>query len=352
MSDTTVYLSRSFKIGSACIDNCIAEAFNITPEEARAIKEQSGFVSKPGNESTDYSAYIFNHRIEVASVPAVDLARACSRGLETIAAAVRQTLLNFVTRNKIEPKFLVVTGGGSKLVGLREWFWRNFEIQCIEQLPVALNTDGMTRSYPVDALAAAVVACNNIENKYSLNLRQGTLAHKGNLAFIQEKGWVLAALVVLIIGALIFMTVTKNRTIKQEHDQLRAALEETSQNVFGKKLLTYRQVEKEINESQGFNLIPEKTAFSHFSWISSQVNDNLADVEMDFNSIDIDNQRKVVRIRGEITGDEGLPKFLQLMEQYECFPNDIPEPGTQHSKDKVVFNLSIDAQCSSGDDSE
>jgi hypothetical protein len=59
---------------------------------------------------------------------------------------------------------------------------------------------------------------------------------------------------------------------------------------------------------------------------------------MDIQSLDIDNQRKIISISGDITGDEGLQKFLQLMEQNDCFPNEIPEPKTNKLKDRIHFN--------------
>lgn len=117
--------------------------------------------------------------------------------------------------------------------------------------------------------------------------------------------------------------------------------------------MNYRQIEAEIADSQGFSFIPERTAFTHFAWISSQVNDNLSDVEMDLNSLDIDTQRKIVTIRGEVSGDDGLPKFMQLLEQYECFPNEIQEPKTSKTRDRVAFTLRVEAtQCASGGDGD
>ena len=348
-----VRLSRSFKIGSANIDEILAEALEISTEEARQLKETSGFVCDPGQEIATYERLLTRRKISPFSGDLSTMTKSCTRAMNLLVSAMRQTLIQFVTKTQLEPQVLYLTGNGAKLGGLEQWFSENLKIKCSQDLPYPIwfreNIDNTT----LDAIAAALSAAWNIDSKVPLNLRHGTLAHKGSLAFIQDNKWLIAALVVAILAALVFMTVTKTKMIQQEHDKLRAALEQTTQDVFGKKLLTYDQIENEVNQSQGFTFIPEKTAFTHFMWISNQVNDNLSDVEMDFNSLDIDTQRKIVTIRGEVTGDEGLPKFMQLMEQYECFPNEIQEPKTSKVKDKVTFTLRIDANhCATGDDSE
>ena len=360
ISNNKTELSRSFKLGGATIDELIAEACGISHESARLLKEASGFVSEPGRELETYQNRLASHDIQPVTTadPAV-IAKCCSNGLNMLVSAIRQTLLQFVAKTRIEPTIMCITGGSSNLPGIEKWFEQNLEVQCTKRLPYdnlfisQYNSVNEFQYITLDAIAAAVAAARNIDDKLTLNLRHGDLAHKGSLAFIQENKWLLLALVVAIIASLIFMTVTRSKMIKQEHDKVLASLEKTSQDVFGKKLTTYQQIQNEIAQSKGYNFIPEKTAFTHFMWISNQVNDNLSDVEMDFSQLDIDIQRKIVTIRGEVTGDEGLPKFMQLMEQYECFPDEIQEPKTSKNKDRVTFTLRIEANhCGSGDDSE
>ena len=109
------------------------------------------------------------------------------------------------------------------------------------------------------------------------------------------------------------------------------------------------EIQKEFESSQSYDFIPERTAFTHLLWLSNNINDNLADVEMDLNSLEIDIQRKIVKIRGEVSGDDGLPRFMQLLEQYECFPEDIKEPKTSKIKDRTSFTMSVDANnCPTG----
>ncbi len=357
INNAKIALTRAFKVGSSSIDDDLAATFNISPEDAKNLKEKAGFIAAPGQEIRQYQRFLQTRQIEQWDVDPNVLSQSCLRGLNMLFSSLRQTLLNFVTKNRIEPTTIYLTGNGARLAGFEDYLAQFAGVKCSCNLPFgpkfkqSLNESVFSRKFnaqtenaPVnvefslDAVCAANAAACNIDGKCPLNLRRGALAHKGSLAFIQENKWLLAALVVSLIATLIFVSVTKARMVRTEHDRLKTALEQASEEVFGKKLLTYAQIENEINQSKGYDFVPEVTAFTHFVWISNRIHNDLKDVEMDIQSLDIDNQRKIISISGDITGDEGLQKFLQLMEQNDCFPNEIPEPKTNKLKDRIHFN--------------
>ena len=354
----SILASRAFKVGGSTIDAAIAQAFGVSEDDARQIKENTAFLAVPGTELQVYNALLNEGRIQPWSIDTVQLAQVTAQAMTMLLSGIRQMMMQSVRKLHIEPTNICLTGGGSNLCGLESWLSQYFGVECHCGLPFKSFVANGHRlsdlsSISIGAAAVAVCAQKNIDGKCPLNLRRGDLAHKGSLAVIQEKKWVLAALVMLVLIAMVGMTVTKAKSVQAEHDRMRTALENATQEVFGKKLLNYRQIEAEIADSQGFSFIPERTAFTHFAWISSQVNDNLSDVEMDLNSLDIDTQRKIVTIRGEVSGDDGLPKFMQLLEQYECFPNEIQEPKTSKTRDRVAFTLRVEAtQCASGGDGD
>ena len=349
-------LSRAFRVGSSNIDTELAAAFKIEPAEARSMKERTGFVAAPGNEALMYQRYVQSRRLEQWDINPVVMSQTCMRGLSMLFSSFRQTLINFATKNRIEPTMLYLTGNGAKLVGLDEVLAQFSGIRCSLELPLSaklkqsFNDVGMVQklgteagrdnvlsAFSLDAACVANAAAQNIDGKCPLNLRRGALAHKGSLAFIQDNKWLLAALAVGLIAMLIFMTVTKIGMINAEHDRIKAALEQASQDVFGKKMVKYSDIEAEFNQSKGYDFIPEITAFTHFRWLSDQITMNLSDVELDIQSLDINNLQKTVTIQGDVTGDEGLTKFLQLLEQYECFPDEIDMPRTSLAKDRTHF---------------
>lgn len=345
-----VKLARALKVGSNSLDSSIADAFNVSPEEARALKERSGFVAIPGTEQSVYTRCVQAGQIAEIEGDPMAMAQACTRGLGVLFQGIRQTLMNYMSQKHPEPTHVYLTGGGSKLAGFADWLSQYMGVQCELGLPMGIWTNAtQDEAVTLDACAAALAAAANIEGKCPMNLRRGRLAHKGSLAFIQENKWILMACAVALIAAVAFMLITQAKTAQEEHDRLKASLEETTQAVLGKKLLNYNQIQKEFESSQNYDFIPERTAFTHLMWLSNNINDNLADVEMDLNSLEIDIQRKIVKIRGEVSGDDGLPRFMQLLEQYECFPKTIKEPKTSKIKDRTSFTLSVDANnCPTG----
>lgn len=354
VSENQVKLARSFKLGSSSIDGALAQMLSISTDEAKALKERSGFVSPSGEEFQNCQRLLSSKTIEPTEIDPVKMSQACAQGLNDLISIIRRTLISFVTETRIEPQILYLTGGGSKLPGIEKWLSVVLDIRCNKEPPVSANGLNQYASSlnSLDPLAVAVVAAHNVDSKCPLNLRRGELSHKGSLVYVQENKWTFVALFVAIIASLVFMMVTSYKQAQKEHDKVKTTLEQATQDLFGKKLVKTSQIQSEIANSQGFNFVPEKTAFDHFAWLSSQVNDNLSDVEMDLSYIDIDILRKIVRIKGEVSGDDGLPKFLQLLEQYECFPDEIPEPGTTKNKDRASFNLSISTICATGDYSE
>ena len=353
-----IELMRAIKVGSSSNDETIASFFNLTPEDAKRLKEATGFVALPQQETATYQMLVNARAIDPYDIDPITLSRACTQGMEVLINALRQTMVSFSSKFHTEPECFYLTGGGARLRNLATWLSQLAGVPCYLGVPLKqdlkstlANADEIALDICAPAVAAAAAA--NADNNCPLNLRKGALAHKGNLAFLQDNKWMLAAIVFALIAVLIFMTSTRAKAVQTEHDKIKQALEESTNELFGKKMLSKQQISKEIEESAGYDFLPEKTAFTHFSWISNNVNDNLADIEMDLSSLDIDTQRKIVTIKGEVAGDDGLPRFMQLLEQYECFPDEIQEPKTTKVKEKTSFTLRVDANhCAMGGDSE
>ena len=357
-TDKKIQFTRAIKVGGSNIDEAIAATFNISLQEAREIKESTGFISVPQQEMADYQRYLNSHRIEQWDVDPVALSKACSNGLQLLITALQQSVVNFSSKYHIEPECIYLSGGCAELCGIETWLSQLAGVPCYLGMPLrrdiaATNPNAQRIAMDISAAAVAAAANANADNNCPLNLRKGALVHKGSLAFIQDNKWLFASLIVALIVALIFMTSMRAKTVKAEHDKIQQALEQTTKELFGKKLLKQQDISAEIEESEGYDFLPVRTAFTHFEWISNNVNDNLADIEMDLSGLDIDTQRKIVTIKGEVAGDDGLPRFMQLLEQYECFPNEIQEPKTTKVKEKTSFTLRVEANhCAMGGESE
>ena len=354
VSEGEVRLERSMKTGLCEMDASIADAFGIEENMAKDLRRASGFVAEVGQEVAIYSRLVSSRRIEECQRPDL-LSQACARGMQVLVAALFQTIGNYARQTNDEPSCVYLTGKGAEFPGLAEWLSRVCGGPCRVGLPLHIQPGHRDQvAMRPDSVSAALAAAANLDGLCQLNLRHGALAHKGSLAYLKDHKWLLGALVIILLGVLIFSRISYSKAVQEEHDRLRTALENATQAVFDRKIMKYNEIVAEVEGSSGFDLIPEKTAFSHFIWLSSAINDNLTDVEMDMQSLDIDTQRKIVTIRADVVGNEGLPRFMQLLETYECFPNEIPEPKTTKNKDKTSFTLRIDAnQCkTTGEDSE
>lgn len=347
--DDKVILTRAFKLGSSDIDESITQSFDMSLLEAQDMKERCGFVALPKSEAQVYDDLTQEGTTELWDVDPALLASACAQGLSYLLSALRQTLASARATHQANADILYLTGRGSKLANLAPWLSEQLGIKVSPNLPLLDPVLANSPDFSLNALALAVAASDNIDEKILLNLRRGSLAHKGSLEFLKDNKWLVASLIVLLIAAQVFMLVTRLDGIKAENIKLKAVLEETSNNVFGKPLMSVAQIQTELEDTQGYSFIPERTAFTHFEWLSNQVHENMAEVEMDLSALDIDTQRKIVVIRGEVSGEDGLPRFMQLLEQYECFPREIQEPKTSKIRDRTGFTLRVDLnRCSTG----
>jgi len=76
-------------------------------------------------------------------------------------------------------------------------------------------------------------------------------------------------------------------------------------------------------------------------------------VNFEFGTLDIDVMTKVVYIEGDTDADAAVPMLTNVLEQYDCFPDDIPEPTTDKNRGRTGFKLRIEANhcyANSGED--
>lgn len=343
-----VILSRVFKLGGKQLDQSIAETFQLSLEEAEELKCSSGFVALPGKELQQYQHLVHSGVLVPTESDPRLLCQACLSGLNMLYTGIYQSLVLATASMKLDISNIYLTGNASHLAGLEEWLTAQFNVPCTTNIPVINHENVKSADFSFCAIGAAIAASRNIDAACPLNLRKGKLAHKGSLEYLNETKWLLLALVMLLAITGILSMTTRINAVNAEYNQLKHAVEKASQDVFGHKMTSLKQIQKEVESSQGYSFIPARTAFTHFEWLSNKIHE-ATDMEMELSQLDIDVQRKIVTLRGEVAGDEGLPKFLLLLEEYECFPDEIPEPKTSKNKERTAFTLRVEAtNCSSG----
>ncbi|MFA5624300.1 MAG: pilus assembly protein PilM [Bradymonadales bacterium] len=352
-SENTMLLSRSIKLGSAIIDETFAEEFELTLKEAKTLKERSAFVSPPQFEDDWGAHFVAAGNIVQSEYEFSAISQLSSRALGRLLSVLNQSLASIRVKEGAELELLLITGAGSLLPGLDHLLASQLATQTsrIEQvLPWEIENSAEF------SWAATVMAANAhlySQEQCPLNLRQGQFAYKGSLEFINDHKWKLVALFTFLIVCMVFMAVMQFKAVNTESTKLRAALENASEEILGRRILSKNAIIDEMDKGATYAFIPKVTAFKHFEWLSTHIHDNLSDVEFELTALEIDSYQKKVVLRGEVVGDEGLPKIMKLLESYECFPDEIQEPRTQKVKDQVSFTLRIDANhCLTGGESE
>lgn len=346
-------LTRTIKLGSTLIDDAYAQTFGLLPQDATILKQNCAFVA-PADLAHDWAAHFIaaGHIQESAYDPA-QLSQTTLAALSQLLAVLNQSLASIRAKDGLEIQRLYTTGGGMSLPGFDHVLASQFNTSV---LPIENALNWQPQQPENFSWCAATLATNAFlytQEQCPLNLRQGAFAYKGSLEFINDNKGKLLLLLVLVIACFAFMAIMQFRAVNQESQKLRTALEQASENVLGSRLLDKNSIITEMEKGANYAFIPKLTAFSHFEWLSTQIHENLADVQFDLSALEIDSYQKKVVIRGEVTGDEGLPKLMKLLETYECFPNEIQEPRTQKVKDQVSFTLRIDANhCATGGQGE
>lgn len=347
-----VTMSRVFKLGGKQLDEMLAKALRVSTQEAEEIKCSSGFVASAGMERACYERFVRAGRLVPTDVDPMVICQACQSGLNLLFTSIYQSLVLFTSSGDNDVQRMYLTGNASHLAGLDDWLTQQLGIPCSSSMTVTGNENVLSSDFSFCAIGAAIAASRSIDGDCPLNLRKGSLAHKGSLEYVSDNKWFLLALVVLLAISGVFSLTSHVKAVNAEYDQLKQAVEKASMEVFGKKITSLKEMRQEVEASQGYSFIPARTAFTHFEWLSNKIHET-TDMDMELSQLDIDMQRKIVTLRGEVGGDDGLPKFLQLLEQYECFPDEIAEPRTSKVKERTAFTLRVEAtNCSAGGSDE
>ncbi len=341
-------MSRLQRVGGKQITLALAREWSLDESEAERVKQRCAFVAPEGQEDAWFARIREEGGIEPCAHAPAQVAALVRESLKPLLLGLRQSLNALRHQHGKEIEVLHVAGGAARLPGVVPFLSRVLNIDC---RPVRLDTPALSNLFPdplahpqlIGALALALVGAESESQSGALNLRRGVLAYKGTLEFLREKMWTFVALAGLLLAAVIFMIATQHHAQTTEHARLKEALGKATEQLLGTQLYSLTEIQTAFERARGFGFIPERTAFDHFEWISNRFHDSLADVEFELEAIEIETMRKTVTIKGEVAGDEGLPMMMSVLERYDCFPSEIPNPRTQKVRGRVSFQLRIEA---------
>lgn len=125
--NTLIYQNACFKFGSERITQCLSERFNLTLKEAKMLKEKYGIDRSPSFKVNIYKDLTMD-----------DIAKAIVDSLEPLLGAIKKQISAW---SSADHRFLpiVITGGGSKLYGLKTLLERKLELQVVDYTPYSFG---------------------------------------------------------------------------------------------------------------------------------------------------------------------------------------------------------------------
>lgn len=133
--NTLIYQNACFKFGSERIDECLMEKFNLTLKEAKMLKEKYGIDKSPSFNVNVYKGITMD-----------DIASCITNAIEPLIVALKKQIS---TWSNADHRYLpiVITGGGSKLFGLKSLLEKKLELQVIDYTPYSFGA--RDKSYQV-----------------------------------------------------------------------------------------------------------------------------------------------------------------------------------------------------------
>lgn len=125
--NTLIYQNACFKFGSERIDECLMEKFNLSLKEARMLKEKYGIDKSPS----------FNVNI-YKDIKLDDIACCINNALDPLINAIKKQIESW---SNADHRYLpiVLSGGGSKLYGLKALLEKKLELQVIDYTPYSFG---------------------------------------------------------------------------------------------------------------------------------------------------------------------------------------------------------------------
>lgn len=125
--NTLVYQNACFKFGSDRITQCISDRFSIPLKDAKMLKEKYGIDKSP----------LFNVNI-YKDITLNDLSKVINDALESLIGAIKKQISAW---SNADHRFLpiLITGGGSKLYGLKPLLEKNLELQVVDYTPYSFG---------------------------------------------------------------------------------------------------------------------------------------------------------------------------------------------------------------------
>ncbi|MBI5509531.1 MAG: pilus assembly protein PilM [Deltaproteobacteria bacterium] len=334
-------VARTIRAGSLSIDRVLAKRYNLDLDEARAAKEREGQVLADGAAAGD------------------DVREASACIVEGLAPLLRQLTATLkALPAEHQPKKLFITGGLSRLPGLKELLAQRLGI-AVELIDLAVAAKGL--SVKVGALApeyanalALGLALLRRGQGVPLNLRRGELAYRGDIQVYRSEmlriGAGLAAVFVLaIVGSIARYTL-----ISAEEAQIDQGFCKVTQKIVGREICDPMAALATLKHSsgtgEGVNL-PPYSATDLYEAMSKMIG---KDTDVSFDDLEfrvtgrLDDPDRITG-KGEAATFEATEQIVVSLKKHPCIQDaEASKQRKTRNTNRVEFSFSAKVACPAG----
>lgn len=303
LREGTPEFARTIPRGGRHFTEAVARGYRLDMEAAERAKLDGGFIAHPGMEPQSTSQARMDASLREAARPLV--------------RELRQTLAAYRAAYGVGVERVWVTGGGARLVGLRELLTEELGV-LVEQGPGPSEDAGKLGERADLFTVALGMAQVGLGSPLRLNFRKGEFAYRSDYSFLRARaayfgGAALAILFFAIVNAAVAL-----HGLRQENEHLVARLRKQTTDLFGAPRGDARAISEELKEGQksGGPPIPTVTAFDVFDEISRRIpaGDKL---KLDVLELDIKPKRTYIKATAETA--QQVDDLADALGKIECF---------------------------------
>jgi general secretion pathway protein L len=273
--EKAVPTARTVLRGGRDLTAKLLEAGGVDFEKAEAYKRQFGLEGKPGDVIRD--------------------------ALRPLIREIQQTLKGHLASGGGRIDRILLCGGTSCMKGLDRYLTEELGIPVARYFAPIRGAKSSIEELETSSFALAYTLAKREETPRSkrVDLRKGNLAFKGDYEFLKRRlGWI-AACVAAIILAWGFSAYAEYEALSNETEKQRESLEEITETVFGKKILSREKILEELGgKAIDIPPIPAKDAFDIVVELSNRIPTTVVhDIEL------LDIKPKRVTIKGVVNAD-------------------------------------------------
>jgi general secretion pathway protein L len=323
--------ARTLSRGGRHITQAIANAWNLSMEDAERAKEQDGFIAS-ASQPPPSAAW---ERISVV----------VERELQPLVRDLRQTLTACRAKLGVQAERILLCGGGARLRGLGAYLSEKLELPVVgvsEEDAQRLLGAAADRIPADSALLAYGVALEGATGRPRFDLRQGELAYRADFSFLRAKAAYLGASALLVVAFAAASAYASLYQLRKEEGILEEKHRAATMEVFGEEV-AIGEVQDRIAPKKEESPLPKATAFDQLVELSKKIppRDKL---KVDVLELDIKPQK--ISIKATTDSAASIDELEKGLKTVDCFGDiqrgKVQSPGAGEEKQ---FTLTIATKC-------